>query len=113
MTNSPTIDITAWGETTTCTVEFFSYNNDRLAIRLWCEDGPYGKLTINCPEVHLNEGEVLIKNWAENEPMAQALLDAGWITPTGREVASGFVFPMVATLAGDLLVFYLDTENRN
>lgn len=115
MTNSPTIDITAWGETTTCTVEVSSYSNGRLALQLWMEGDfgpePYGKVTVNLPDVHLNEGEILVKDWAENEPLAAALLDAGWITPTGREVASGYVFPLVARPAGPLADYIKEVQS--
>lgn len=109
MTNSLTIDITAWGETHTCWVRRQSYSNGRLALDLWFEDdfgpAPYGKITVNLPDQHLNEGELFVKDWAENEPIASALLEAGWITPTGREVNSGFVFPLVARAAGPLKEF--------
>lgn len=102
MTNKPTITITAYGAEHTIVPHIGRYANDRIAIQMMGDDGPFGTLTINLPDVHLNEGEVLIKDWAENEPMAAALKAAGWITPTGREVASGYVFPMVARPDGPL-----------
>lgn len=114
MTNSPIIAITTWGQTSSCKVELSSYANGRLAINLlyWDEEMegwfPHCRLTTNMPEVHLNEGEFLVKDWAENEPIAEALKEAGWLLPTGREVSSGFVFPMVARAGGDLKEF-LDT----
>jgi hypothetical protein len=114
MTNT-TIHITAYGETVICTPKASYYENGRLAITLlyWDEDMqgwfPHAKVTVNMPDVHLNEGEVLVKDWAENEPIAAALLEAGWLLPTGREVSSGFVFPMVARPGGDLAT-YLETE---
>lgn len=84
-----------------------AYFNGRLALEFWTEQEfgpePFAKITTNLPEVHLNEGEVLIKDWAENEALADALVAAGWFIPTGREVSSGWVFPMVARLGGPLL----------
>jgi hypothetical protein len=112
MTESPmpTIFIPGWdGETYEVHPRVQRYTNDRLALEFWSEGEfgmePFGKLTVNLPDVHLNEGEILVKDWAENELMVETLLEAGWITPTGREVVSGFVFPMVARPAGPLLDF--------
>lgn len=109
--DAPTITITSWGEASTCRPEVKSYTNGRVAIDLlyWDDEMqgwfPHCHLTVNCPEVHLNEGEFLVKDWAENEPTAAALKAAGWITPTGREVSSGWVFPMVARADGPLKEF--------
>lgn len=99
----PTIDITAYGETTTCHPMLGAYAGGRLAIQLFCDEGPYAKVTVNLPDQHLNEDEFFVKDWAEGEPVAQALIDAGWITPTGREVISGFTSPKVFKAAGPLL----------
>ena len=92
-----TTTINYQGEVLTLVEE--TYTNGRVCLSLWAEDGPFCKVTTNCPEVHLNEGEVLVKDWSENEPIAKALVEQGVLIPTGREVSSGFVFPMVARLA--------------
>lgn len=103
--NDNTFPITAYGETLTCKVEFDTYAGGRTCASLlyWDEEMqgwfPHCKLTTNMPDIHLNEGEVLIKDWAENAPIVELLVEQGWIVPTGREVSSGFVFPMVAVLA--------------
>ena len=108
MITSPTIILPNWdGTSTPCTVEVSRYANDRLALKLWCEDGPYGTITVNLPDQHLNEGEFFVKDWSENELLAEALLELGWIERTGREVVSGFIAPMVARAAGPLK-HYLD-----
>jgi hypothetical protein len=106
MTNS--INITTWGQTLKVRPEVSAYTNDRLAISLLYFDEemqgwfPHCKVTVNLPDIHLNEGEVLIKDWSENAPIVEALIAAGWLIPTGREVSSGYVFPMVARLGGAL-----------
>lgn len=115
MTNNmpPTIDISAWGETSTVHPRVVSYTNGRLALELWSEveeDGftymePYAKLTTNLPDQHLNEGEFFVKDWSENEPAVQALVEAGWLEDTGREVLSGYVAPRVMRAAGPLKEF--------
>lgn len=106
-----TLNITAWGETIEVHPRITRYTNGRLCIELWSEvheDGfsymePYGKLTVNMPEDHLNEGEFFVKDWSENEPMVEALKKAGWIESTGREVLSGYVVPGVYRATGPLL----------
>lgn len=111
MINSPTIDITAYGETLTCKVEVDTYATGRKALVMtyWDEDCqtwfPHCKVTVNLPDQHLNEGEFFVKDWAENEPIVDALREAGWLTPTGREVVSGFVAPAVMRAAGALAEF--------
>lgn len=104
-----TIDITAYGETLTCKPVLESYDGGRVALTLtyWDEEMqgwfPHCKVTVNLPDQHLNEGEVFVKDWSENEPIVEALLEAGWLVPTGREVISGFVAPRVMRLAGPLV----------
>lgn len=102
-TPPPTITYTAYGEDFTVTPDLVHYNdNDRPALMFFDEEGPHGVITTNLPDQHLNEGEVFVKDWAENEALASALVKAGWLVPTGREVQSGYVFPKVMRLAGPL-----------
>jgi hypothetical protein len=103
--NIPTIEVTAYGETMTLTPNFGRYGQGRLAITFDCDEGPYGTLTTNLPNEHLNDNEVFVKYWSENGPLFEALLDAGWIVDTGREVMSGYVSPKVMRLAGALAEF--------
>lgn len=111
MTNNtpPTITIDSWGNTSQVHPRIVKYSNDRICIELWVEeDGfmePFGKVTTNLPDQHLNEGEFFVKDWSENEPMIAALIAAGWLLPTGREVISGFIAPQVMTAGGALLDF--------
>lgn len=117
MINSLTIDLDSWGETSRCTPEFKQYANGRLAIDLlyWDDEMegwfPHCHLTVNLPDQHLNEGEVFVKDWAENAPLVEQLIEQGWITPTGREVISGFVAPMVCRVSGNLKEF-LDSQDK-
>lgn len=99
-----TITFTAFGAEVTARPEFARYANGRLAIKMVdAEDGsPWATLTVNMPDDHLADGEVFIKDWAENEEMVLALIDAGWIEYTGREVQAGFAIAKAVRLAGDL-----------
>ena len=114
--NDTTFNFNSYGEDMVLVPRFSRYaSTDRVALEFWYEEtideddpeatfmAPFAKVTVNMPDVHLNEGEVLIKDYAENEALVQALIDEGWLIQTGREVASGFVFPMVARFAGPLL----------
>lgn len=109
MTNNNSFTFNSYGQDMVLTPEFARYSNGRLAVSILYRDEemggdfPFAKLTVNMPEIHLNEGEVLIKDWAENAPLVDFLVGTGDIIPTGREVSSGYVFPMVARLSGPLL----------
>jgi hypothetical protein len=109
MTNSPnTLTVTIWGKTTTLEPKVSTYSNGRTALEFWYHDeeidmmAPYAKVTVNLPDQHLNEGELFVKDWAENAPLVEALEDAGWLVRTGREVISGYVAPAVMRPAGPL-----------
>lgn len=97
---------TSYNDTFTVEPAFGRYANGRLAIQFVDDEGPFSKLTTNLPDQHLNEGEVFVKHWAENEDLFDALLEFGWLEDTGREVASGFVSPRAMRLSGSLLEAY-------
>lgn len=69
-----------------CHFQTAHYNNGRLAIKLMCETGPMAVLTVNLPEEELEEGEMFIKAYAENEPVADACRDSGIFCDTGKRV---------------------------
>jgi hypothetical protein len=108
MNEAPQVSVNLYGEEVYLSPELGVYSNARLAITMV---NPYtfeqwATVTVNMPNDHLNEGEVFIKDWAENEALVGALLRAGWLVATGRELASGFVFPKVMTLGGDLAEYF-------
>lgn len=84
-------------ETTYCekkqlSLEFSTYTNGRIALLL-CEPGFRGsefKATVNIPEADVPEGHVLLKGWSENEGIPQAMVKAGIVELTGRQVPTGF-----------------------
>ena len=74
----------------TCNVELLEYPNGRPAIQLYAEDdGPVATATVNLPHHPLEEGEVLIKDFSENEGMLDCLTNAGIVEPTGETVRVG------------------------
>jgi len=85
-----------------------SYSNGRTALELvaWEDDHdrdlfegePIATCTVNILEIELEENEVLIKDYSENEGMLQSLLDAGIVKTTGKVMSSGFVTIPVCVL---------------
>jgi hypothetical protein len=68
------------------------YQTGNLAIMGVCEDGePFATLTVNIPGVHLDEDEVIIKNWSENESFARAALMSGFFIQRNMSIPTGFV----------------------
>jgi hypothetical protein len=76
-----------------CKLEFAKYNNGRTAIQLTEVDTeePIATATVNIPSESLSEGEVIIKDYSENEGMLKALMEAGIVSSPLRYVKSGFV----------------------
>lgn len=90
-----------------CDIQFRQYGNGRPAIRLVQARtrGPYAgsseviaMASVNLPDEPLAEGEIFIKDYAENEGMLAALIAAGVVEDTGRRVSSGWVTIPVAKL---------------
>jgi hypothetical protein len=61
-----------------CILEKKTYPNNRIALQLIdAEDGsPVAMVTVNLPDEQLNDDEVLIKDYSENEGIYQTLVDA-------------------------------------
>lgn len=51
---------------------------------------PFATLTVNLPMTALEENEVIIKTWSENEPIAEAARKSGLFFDTGKRVSTGF-----------------------
>lgn len=99
---APILWKTPWGERVACTPQFSYYGNGRLALIL--VDPFTGErvatASVNVPEVDLEDNEIAIKDYSENQGVLDALVDAGMVALTDRAVASGFVtLPIVRLLA--------------
>lgn len=84
-----------------CSVKLNRYANNRAQLHLYDkEDGcPVAVATINVPNEDILPGEVIVKNYSENEGMYEALLEAKIISPSHRIIRSGHVVCPVAFLA--------------
>ena len=62
---------------TDCTVMKHRYANGRVALSLIDGEGPVATATVNLPDATLGKNEILVKDWAENRGLLQALVEAG------------------------------------
>ena len=85
------------------TVNIRQYNNGRPAIELLEIDPehgytPYMTASVNIPNVLLQDNEVLIKDYSENEGITNFLAKHNIVTPTNNWVKSGYVDVQVCVL---------------
>ena len=75
------------------TLEWGRYGNGRHALELVdAHDGePVMVCTVNIPEVRLEDWEMIIKDYSENEGCLKFLQDSGIVGPVKRWVTTGFV----------------------
>lgn len=71
----------------------------------------WATVTVNLSDDPLEPGEFFVKDWGGNEPIIEALEDAGWLVPTGRAVPTGHVYAKVMRYGGDLLAEYERAAN--
>lgn len=77
---------------TVCTIFKDKYLTGGVALELICPDGePMTTATVNMPCCGLNDGEICIKNYSENEGLLEILEAANIVKATGRKIPSGFV----------------------
>jgi len=77
-----------------CVIQLGRYrDNGRLALILLEKEtrDEMTVATVNMPEIFLQSGEILLKNWSENQGILEALQEAGVVEPTGLTYRSGFV----------------------
>ena len=71
--------------------------NGRAAIELIMKDDgePFTTLTCNLNHAPLEDREVLIKTWSENEETAKCALESGLFRDTGKRISTGFVLAQI------------------
>jgi hypothetical protein len=61
----------------TCKISLTAYPNGQPRLQLRTNDRePVATASLSLPEVHLKPGEILVKNFAENEGLLEAIEDA-------------------------------------
>lgn len=74
------------------TIQAELYGNQRIALRLICEDGePYGALTTNIVEATVADDEVCIPAWKLEQTLLDGYLASGRFVDTGKITPTGFV----------------------
>jgi hypothetical protein len=70
------------------------YRNGRMALELIdnTTDEPFLTVTVNMPEVVLHPGEILVKDWSENEGVLAFLQANGITTGSKRSIRVGAGF---------------------
>jgi hypothetical protein len=85
-----------------CTLEYAEYSNGRTAITLIGTGEKLGEpiavATVNMPDNHMEEGEVAIKDYAENDGVLLALQKAGIVSEPKRFIPSVHVIIPVVKL---------------
>jgi hypothetical protein len=77
-----------------CKIVFAQYSNGRTAIELVDAEGwhePIARASVNLPDAPLEDDEIFIKDWSENEGMVGALVRAGVVSESIGYEPSGFV----------------------
>lgn len=76
-----------------CSVDYGSYSNGRVAIRLLSvpDGAPVATATCNIPDVEIPDNTAFIKDYSENTGILKVLHEAGIIKPTEFKVRQGFV----------------------
>ena len=74
-----------------CDVIVHHYNNGRKALVLTSAGEVVAYATVNLPNDPVDDDEVIIKDYSENEGMYDALLKAKIIGPALRRISTGFI----------------------
>lgn len=88
------IDTFAWFH------EYADGESPAIELMSWNEDGyiePYTIATVN-GDFGLQNGEIAIKNWSENQGVLKALIEAGIVSEPVRQVPINFVTVDVCNL---------------
>ena len=97
---------TSYGSEVRCCLEIIPRLH-HIQVYAWDEENgwePWATATVQIGG--LNENEVAIKNYSENEGILEALVDLGVIDPPHRRVASGFVMIDICRMNRDKIAEY-------
>ncbi len=74
--------------------KYVQSGNTAILLSCKAEDGdylePYANLTVDLPDIKLNENEIIVKLWRENEGLV-GLLETAYFEDTGRMISTGVV----------------------
>lgn len=87
-------------ENYTLQVKYSKYANGQRRMQLIdCIDGlPYCTVSVSHEDIDESAGEILVKNYSENEGVLSFLLENGIVNPPHRYINSGYVKMPVCTI---------------
>ena len=78
-------------------------SNRMALIMLDALDGePVTTITVNIPEAPLDDDEIIVKNYSENEGMLEFLVESGLVEDTGKFIQTGFVIVNIVKMTEKL-----------
>lgn len=93
------------GKTYKVSLEFGKYNNGKLFLGLKTPREPFMDITVNIPAFGLrclDQNEVIVKNYSENEGLDKWLIANNIATPTGETIESNWVRVPVMKLSDEV-----------
>jgi hypothetical protein len=79
-------------------LQWGKYPGGQTMLRLWSNEGPEMTVTCNVPDTRVLEGEIIVKDYSENEGVFDELVRLGVIAEQTGVVHSGYVFLKIAKL---------------
>lgn len=101
-----------YGYNTPCVLEYCKYQCGQTRISMVTEEGkPMHIATVAIPDVHIDDDEVIIKDYSENEGIYNCLVTEGVVHPHHRTIRSGFVELYVCKLTQAVIDQLKETGN--
>jgi hypothetical protein len=98
-----------FGDAVDLSIQVLKYGNGRIAIQAidLIDNSPFGMITINIPEIELEQDEIIVKTYSENthwvpqvlENLKQHFEDTGKTVSGGRDTMPIYKFTSEETLA--------------
>lgn len=98
-----------------CTVEFAQYREGGIAMILWFGDEQQTVATVNLAPYGsrpLDQWEVWLKGWSENEGVPEALERAGFVVLTGETMPTGYVHAQLGILTPAARAAFLNRRDQ-
>jgi hypothetical protein len=96
------IEVRVWAKNWKVEIHKKQYADGNPALVIWDQQNrePWGKLSVNIPDVPLEPGLYHVKTWGENEKLIGPLLETGAFIDTGLRVPCGFCDASIWKLKG-------------
>lgn len=100
-----------YGECDNCSLQFGRYKDGSYALSIFDDYGePLINVTKHVPGYKLQENQILVKNYSENEGILECLIEQEIIKNTGIVVPTGFVQLHVCDLLIDPETYHKENK---